>query len=215
MRLLPGQGNTLFAIEERRAGKARVQTGDLTITPMPGAGPFTIQATSGSAKAGSYVLYGSLSEEELAAITKAGSVSFAYRGDVIQLTGMNLKVALAAAEPCENDLLRTWGIDPAAFRSIAVRAKPTASPANWVQSHDYPSAALIAGEQGTVGVRLDIDATGKLLTCTVMSSSKSAALDHRTCEMVRRRARYEPARSADNTAVASISFLRFRWQIVP
>lgn len=214
MKLLPGRGNSVFMLEESWPGKSRVQTGELTITATPETTPISIQVTSGSVKAGAHIIYGSLSGEELAAIEKADAISFSYRGKVIQLTGVNLKVALAASIACEDDLLRIWGVDAPAFRRIAVRAKPRQSPARWLTNNDYPNESIRAGEQGSVDVRLDIGASGDLAACTVLRSSKFPRLDQRTCDMMRQRARYEPARLADGTPTASLAFLRFRWQVV-
>lgn len=125
-----------------------------------------------------------------------------------------MKAPLAAALTCEDDLIRSWGGDPVAFRKIAVRAKAAENPAKWVTNDDYPSESVAMGESGTVGVRLDIGADGKLLNCTVVSSSTFARLDQQTCALIRKRVRYEPARLADGTPVVSASFLRFRWQVL-
>lgn len=211
LKLLPGRGNTVFVVDERRPGKSPVKYGELAITTSPEAAPISVRVTSGSARAGSHLMYGALSGEELSAIERADAVSLSYQGKVVRLTGVKLKVALAASIACEDDLLRTWGIDAPAFRSIAVRAKPRQSPARWVTNDDYPAASVSAREQGSVDVRLDIDATGDIAACTVLRSSKFPRLDQRTCEVLRKRGRYEPARLADGTPTASLAFLRFRW----
>lgn len=213
MKVLPGRGNTVFVLEENRPGKSRIQVGELAIKTSPEAAPISVQVISGSAKAGSHVIHGSLSSDELSAIARADAISFVYREKVIRLTGVNLKAALAASIACEDDLLRTWGVDAPAFRAIAVHAQPVQSPARWITNNDYPAESLRAGEEGSVSIRLDVSATGEVAACTILSSSRFQRLDQTTCQIMRERARYQPAQLADGTPTASLIFLRFRWQM--
>lgn len=215
LKLLPGRGNTVFALMDSRPGKTQTRTGELEITASPETARISVQVISGSVEAGSHIIHGSLSSEELSTLEKADTISFAYRGEVVRLTGVKLKGALAASIACEDDLLRTWGLDVQAFRSISVRAKPRQSPARWISHNDYPPASVRVGEQGAVNVRLDISVTGEVAACTVLSSSGFPRLDQRTCEIMRKRARYEPARLADGTPTTSMTFLRFNWQTYP
>ncbi|RJY09106.1 TonB family protein [Aurantiacibacter aquimixticola] len=57
----------------------------------------------------------------------------------------------------------------------------------------YPSAAIRAGEEGTVRMRLEVDAAGSVDGCTVTASSGSAILDEAACSGMREFARYAPA----------------------
>jgi protein TonB len=61
-------------------------------------------------------------------------------------------------------------------------------------SDDYPASAVRAGEQGSVGFRIEVDKVGRVSGCTVTASSGSAVLDSATCRIVASRARFEPAR---------------------
>lgn len=211
--LMPGRDTNQIVIQRAYDGKERIRQGDLVITTTPGAPPITTYATSGSVKAGTRLLHATVGAEDLLRMEQAKSLTLAHRGETIRLATNGMKAPLAAAVTCEDDLLRRWGADPAEFRKIAVRAKATQSPAKWVTNDDYPPESVVMDESGSVGVRLDIAADGKLTACTVISSSTFARLDEATCTMVRRHARYEPARLADGKAVASAAFLRFRWQI--
>ncbi len=67
----------------------------------------------------------------------------------------------------------------------------------WIGDGDYPAAALAQGQQGKVGYRLLIDAKGRVQSCDITESSGHAALDKGTCDLIRRRARFVPARGAD------------------
>lgn len=212
--LMPGRDHSQIVLNRPYDGKEKTRRSDLVITTGPGSPPITTSAISGSVKAGKRLLHATIGAAELSQIESAKSLTLTHRGEVIQLATNGMKAPLAAALTCEDDLIRSWGGDPVAFRKIAVRAKAAENPAKWVTNDDYPSESVAMGESGTVGVRLDIGADGKLLNCTVVSSSTFARLDQQTCALIRKRVRYEPARLADGTPVVSASFLRFRWQVL-
>ena len=58
---------------------------------------------------------------------------------------------------------------------------------------DYPAAAVRAGEEGTVHMRIVIGAHGRVVSCSVTGSSGSKALDKAACQGMARYARYNPA----------------------
>src|SRR5688572_16759769 len=66
---------------------------------------------------------------------------------------------------------------------------------------DYPQDALRAGEHGQVRFTLDVDAAGLPTNCTITTSSGFPRLDAQTCELLKLRARFTPARDPDGQAV--------------
>jgi len=66
---------------------------------------------------------------------------------------------------------------------------------------DYPATAQRNGEEGTVQARLDVNSQGRVERCSIIRSSGSASLDQVTCDVLRKRARFAPARDADGKAV--------------
>ena len=78
---------------------------------------------------------------------------------------------------------------------------------------DYPQAALRRNEQGTVAFKLFIDRRGRVERCDIEKSSGSAALDQATCTILQRRARFKPARGADDQRVTDVTAGRIRWQL--
>ena len=79
-------------------------------------------------------------------------------------------------------------------------ARP-ASPDNqarWARriQENYPSRAIRDEIEGRVGVRVTIDAEGRVSACSVTSSSGSSILDEAACEGMQRYARYNPALNA-------------------
>ena len=79
--------------------------------------------------------------------------------------------------------------------------------------NDYPDAAGDAGAEGTVVIRLNVDADGRASGCRVTSSSGNADLDATTCRLAEQRFRYEPARDARGQAVADVAGWSQDWWI--
>jgi protein TonB len=90
---------------------------------------------------------------------------------------------------------------------------PRGNPQNWVTDADYPSAALRAGDQGVVGFRLEVDATGKVSSCSVTASSGSSLLDTTACNLLKRRARFSPAEDSSGNKIPDSYSNRIRWTI--
>ncbi|MBC7985639.1 MAG: energy transducer TonB, partial [Sphingomonadaceae bacterium] len=97
--------------------------------------------------------------------------------------------------------------------SQAARAAPPGNPGSWVTNADYPSASIRAEEQGTTGFRLSVGADGRVADCQITSSSGSSRLDQTACQMLRRRARFTPARDAAGNPTTSVYTSSVRWQI--
>jgi TonB family protein len=82
-----------------------------------------------------------------------------------------------------------------------------------ITNADYPAAAIRAGEQGDVRVRLDVAPEGRVTGCTILASSRSAILDSSTCRILRARARFTPARDAAGKAVADRLETTIAWRM--
>jgi protein TonB len=78
---------------------------------------------------------------------------------------------------------------------------------------DYPAAAVRARQQGTVRFRLEVGPDGRVTGCTILRSSRSAALDSTTCALMRRRARFTPATDAVGNPVQSSIEEEFTWKL--
>ena len=76
---------------------------------------------------------------------------------------------------------------------------------------DYPNSALQAQQQGTTAVSISIGPDGRVVGCDITSSSGSSALDSATCNIIRRRARYTPARDSTGAATGGTDSARIRW----
>lgn len=110
---------------------------------------------------------------------------------------------IASLESCHDSLLRDWGVDPDHMRSLEALPEPSNNPGSWVTVRDYPTSARASGIGGRVTFRLHVDPDGRVADCAIVVSSGTHSLDDTVCELLRRRARFEPARSIRGEPVPS------------
>jgi periplasmic protein TonB len=104
-------------------------------------------------------------------------------------------------------------ITPPAPPQAAVKMTPRGQPGSWVTNDDYPPSAQRDGVEGVTGFRLAVGPDGKVTGCSVTSSSGSSLLDDTACRLLTRRARFNPAKDSNGTALSDTYSGRFRWQI--
>lgn len=80
-----------------------------------------------------------------------------------------------------------------------------------IRNSDYPRGARRSGAQGSVIVDIHIDPRGRVSRCDIVSSSGDADLDLGTCDLIRNRFRYAPARNAEGEPVADLRTWKQDW----
>lgn len=93
--------------------------------------------------------------------------------------------------------------------SQAARAK--ANLASYISDDDYPQSAIRNEEQGTTSFTLTVGTDGRVADCVITGSSGSSALDTTTCNVMKRRARFVPAKSVDGSPITDRVNGRIRW----
>lgn len=93
---------------------------------------------------------------------------------------------------------------------VRVPAKP--SRRNTIGEDDYPSASLRAEEEGITRVRFVVGTNGRVSECSVVQSSGHPRLDQRSCDIIQRRWRFDPA-TEDGRPVTETKTQNIRWQI--
>jgi TonB family protein len=78
---------------------------------------------------------------------------------------------------------------------------------------DYPDDALSHGEQGTAFVRVLIDTTGRVDTCTVLESTGYPDLDRHTCALIQTRAKFVPAEDENGVPVFALCRIPVTWAL--
>lgn len=140
----------------------------------------------------------------------ARNVRFEARGRVIvNLAVPSADEAVAALRACNDDLRRSWGVDPAIE---AAWQRPPRLVSGSISYDDYPPEAMRAGHRGTVVVRYAVGTDGKVSDCVVVVSSSSQHLDSATCYFVRR-FRFEPALDAEGRPVSALRLQTVRWSL--
>jgi TonB family protein len=85
------------------------------------------------------------------------------------------------------------------------------SPGIWFGASAYPVEAILKKEQGRTVARIEVDAAGAPLKCSVTVSSGSTSLDARTCEIAIASLRFNPARDRGGTPISASYTLPVRW----
>ena len=62
---------------------------------------------------------------------------------------------------------------------------------------DYPSSAASAGAEGTAQAQLTIGPDGRVQGCNLIRSTGNGSLDSATCSILRRRAKFTPAKDSN------------------
>lgn len=94
-----------------------------------------------------------------------------------------------------------------------IAASPRGNPGGWVMDTDYRPSWINRGFEGIAQFSLSIDASGRVSDCTITGSTGHAQLDRATCELVSKRARFNPARDANGEKVAGRYTNAVRWTI--
>ena len=89
--------------------------------------------------------------------------------------------------------------------------KPLADVARYFGPGDYPAEAIRDRQEGLVVARLWIDETGKVASCTTVSSSGSSALDQQTCRIALEKMTFTPATDRRGKPVPAPYKLPVRW----
>lgn len=94
-----------------------------------------------------------------------------------------------------------------------IAARPQGNPGAWIQERDYRSNWIRQGLSGVAGFTLQIDARGRVSDCTITRSTGHEALDGATCRLLKRRARFDPARDPAGNRVAGSYSSSVAWEI--
>lgn len=126
------------------------------------------------------------------------------------LTG-KLDKPFAAMDACLDDLVASWGFDPAKLRTLTAWPKPKSNPGSWVTAQDFPYAMIHQGKSGIVQFRLDVDSNGKPQKCAVQAAFTDPTFEKATCDSLLKRARFEPAKDASGVNVPAYWINSVKW----
>ena len=79
---------------------------------------------------------------------------------------------------------------------------------------DYPASAQAAGAEGTARASLTIGTDGRVASCNITQSTGNSALDAATCNILRRRAKFVPARDSNgNATIDTVNTPSIVWRL--
>ena len=97
----------------------------------------------------------------------------------------------------------------------AKAAKPKGDSSAWLTTDDYPTRSIRERQEGRTGYRLAIDAAGRVTACTVTGPSGHSELDGRACQLLPKRAKFDPARDTTGAAVNGSYSGNIQWRLPP
>lgn len=126
----------------------------------------------------------------------------------VRLETGSLRAAIAALQACQDDLLRSWGLDYLAHQTMTRPAMPDGT-VQWAPrgTLDFSDQALLDG--GRNPFRIMISAAGEPTACTAMWVSLDASKNERICTSIMEHARFIPALDAQGQPMASYMVIEF------
>ena len=92
-------------------------------------------------------------------------------------------------------------------------AVPRNGPLGWISNTDYPRRDLTRGNEGSVAYTLVIGSDGMVDACEITASSGHSGLDNATCQLIERRARFDPATGSAGTPIVGTFAGSVTWEI--
>ncbi len=99
-----------------------------------------------------------------------------------------------------------------AFLTAVTEPVPLKPLTQLLSESDKLSVVEKVGAQGTVGIEVKVDAAGRVSDCSVTHSSGFKALDAETCKVVRRKARFAPAKDEQGRPVTGVLYGEIAWE---
>jgi hypothetical protein len=198
------EGQQLFILTQQTGG-AGMRAGQATITLLP-SGKQTKPGFESwptlSNKARAYEMHADA--DFVASLAEATGITVTFDNESFSLATGKMQPVLNALKTCNDNLIRGWGVDPAAM------ALPPqgVSAASWFPQNSYPAAAKRRNAQGRSVIVLTVSGEGVPTACpTVIKSDPD--LDEATCRLATRNGRFEKSSSLVNRyAVLSV-----RWSL--
>jgi hypothetical protein len=134
-------------------------------------------------------------------------------GKFYRLNLRSMGGTMAAMRKCMDNLVASWGYNVDQQATLQMPALPKTPPKNWLISSDYPQNLLFQGAMGIVHYRLEVDEAGGVTACHVQMATKPAGFEGKTCDLLKKRAKFSPALDAKGTPTKSFYVNTVRWII--
>lgn len=147
-------------------------------------------------------LYSVLPNELVERAMASGSIDIHVGNPRLRIRAQSADVNLAlgptgslrkALDKCMADLRKQWGMVEGKLPTPANVTQAKGDVRGIFTSDDYPEDAVSANQTGSVNYLLMIGKDGSVMDCVVANSSGVASLDAMGCQVIRERARFQPA----------------------
>ena len=200
----PRHGNAFISLNGAQPIQAIFSALLLGVNPSTGLKPKTLRR-----------IWIGASDADLEARTKVSRIGVEVRGETSEEFALpDFAHASEELEACAVALGVRWGFSAEEQKRLAKRAHAVQPLQSYFSAGDYPTEALKAGAMGSVRVKVIVDPTGLPTDCDVVGSSRNKELDAATCDVIMKRARYEPAVDIDGKAVRAIDVTTVIWMLV-
>jgi TonB family protein len=143
-----------------------------------------------------------VSAAEMSQANSAATITFKPQGEPdISLALKSVPALLKSLQDCTEDLKHYWNYDGESNLKIATAAKGDLRAL--FTPDDYPAEAVSHFQQGSVQFLLLIDEAGSVAGCHVVNPSGVPVFDAMGCQVIRKRAKFVPARDASGKAMRS------------
>jgi len=192
---------TLYVVTPEKGDKS-VRRGQATVTVQPSGKSVTLDYVSAGLKTDQRGYKVIADEKLMKEISGSIDLTIAPGKRRFSMATGQMGGVMSALAKCNDDLMRSWGVDPTA------RAIPIGNAASWFSPDQYPTSAMRAGIQGRAVMALTVSPEGKPTACRIAVTSKDKALDDATCRVAMTRGRFETTTDGhDHYAVLSVRWV--------
>lgn len=147
------------------------------------------------------------------ALPGTGFLQVSYAKDKSVRVPINIPAkVIATLRECEDTTMRTWGIDPVAWRGLKSRPLPAEHIRERFGDLDYPAEALAAAVEADAVTRLDVAADGTVAKCGTVNTGLAKAFEVASCKVLKR-AKFRPALDANGQATPAPILYNVRFRI--
>ena len=199
---VPGQDETSIVLKVRSPNFWKgLYDGGLVTLSTGASFPATIQVFSAENR--QYQLNANVTDAGFtSALAGSRTLTIAHRDfGKFSVSPRSLGSAVAALRSCEDTRMRDWGIDVEKYWALASRPHPIGHLVDLFNPDNYPVAALISSMERNVIATTRVGADGRVSECSAPGNFAYPQFVDSVCAVLRKGARFEPARDAGGTAV--------------
>jgi protein TonB len=125
----------------------------------------------------------------------------------------DINIDLPSEAPATTAITNVQNTAPTPPAPRVAATPPRGSNQNRVTRADYPPVSIRLNEEGVTIVKVQIDATGTVVSAELAKSSGHSRLDEKALQIVRSRFRYSPAKDASGNPVAATINQGVKWEL--